>query len=79
MKMIEIVIPVFRDKERFSQITEVTRKGKKINLIGKLFFKNDKYYVSQERAKELEEKGIVRIIKEEKQNVTKKTNIESGE
>lgn len=74
MKMIEITIPVFRDKERFYQETEVIRKGKKIILIGKFFLKEDRYYVSKERAKKLEEEGIAKILKEEKDKT-----IESGE
>jgi len=79
MKMIEIEASVFLDQKRYYQETEVIRNGKKIVLIGKLFFKGDRYYVSKERAKYLEEKGFARIVKEDKQNTTNKTNLESGE
>lgn len=68
MKMVEIEIQIdsFKDEERFNQITSVGRNGTKVELINKLFFKGDTYSVSKERAKELVDNGIAKIVKEEK-------------
>lgn len=74
MKMIEILVDVFQDEENFNKETEVIRDNKTIKLVNKYFLKGDRYSVSKKRAKYLEEKGIAKIIKEEKNS-----NQESGE
>lgn len=70
MKMVEIEIQIdsFKDEEKFNQITSINRNGKKVELINKLFFKGDTYSVSKERAKELVDNGIAKIVKEKKES-----------
>ncbi|HAB66583.1 MAG TPA: hypothetical protein DCE23_04365 [Firmicutes bacterium] len=68
MKEVEIEIQInsFKDEEKFSEETIVKRHGKEQKLVNKLFFEGDRYFVSKKRASDLVEKGIAKIVKEDK-------------
>lgn len=73
---VEVVIDNFHDKENFNKEITIVRNEKEMKIKGKLLMAGDKYFVSKERAAHLKEKGIVTILKKDKEEVTEAKSTE---
>lgn len=66
MVKVEVLIDALKDKKVFYHELKVTRKGKEIVLIQKLLMKGDQFETDKDHAKYLADKGLVKIIENEK-------------
>lgn len=63
---VEVLIPNFKDKEKFSKEITITRNGKELKVANELLQPGDIYKTSKERAEYLIGKNIVRLYKKSK-------------